>query len=133
MTAPDQTYLHALADHCVNLVARQFNRQLDWSPESLSALDEVCTNLLADGPLADERLDLWWQLIGAYTGEVVIRAYGGAWVEHEMSPGAPAISALGVAGFPFALAARVLDGEPHKSLASFARALPSIAERGHRD
>jgi hypothetical protein len=76
MSAPDRTHLHALADHCVNLVARQFNRQLDWSPESRSALDEVCTDLLADGPIADQAVDLWWQLIGAYTGEVVIRPTG---------------------------------------------------------
>ena len=34
-------------------------------------------------PLAGERRDLWWRLIGAYTGEVVIRAYGGEWLEHE--------------------------------------------------
>jgi hypothetical protein len=72
----------------------------------------------------------WWKLIGAYTGEVVIRAYGGEWVEHETSPGAPAVSALGVTGFPFGLAARILDGEPYKSLASFARTLPAIASAG---
>ncbi|MEH0936585.1 hypothetical protein [Micromonospora psammae] len=129
MSAPDPTYLHALADECVELVSRQFGRRLDWSPESLSTLDEVCVDLLADGPLADERLDLWWRLIGAYTGEVVIRAYGGEWVAHETSPGVPAVSALGLTGFPFGLAARVLDEEPYKSLASFVRALPTIAER----
>ena len=127
MDAPDTTFLHALADECVNLVSRQFDRTLDWSAESLTTLDEVCAALLAEGPLTDERRDLWWKLIGAYTGEVVIRAHGGAWVEHETSPGAPAVSALGVTGFPFGLAARILDGEPHKSLASFARALPAIA------
>ncbi|SCL54345.1 hypothetical protein [Micromonospora chersina] len=129
----DPTYLHALAGECVDLVSRQFGRRLDWSPESLSTLDEVCADLLADGPLAEERLDLWWRLIGAYTGEVVIRAYAGEWVEHETSPGAPAVSALGVTGFPFGLAARVLDGEPYKSLASFVRALPAIAERAAGD
>jgi hypothetical protein len=29
--------------------------------------------------------------------------------------------------FPFAVAAKVLDGEPYKTLASFVRALPAIA------
>ncbi|MFF4811931.1 hypothetical protein ACFY03_27355 [Micromonospora chersina] len=125
----DPTYLHALAGECVDLVSQRFGRRLDWSPESLSTLDEVCADLLADGPLTEERLDLWWRLVGAYTGEVVIRAYAGEWVEHETSPGAPAVAALGVTGFPFGLAARVLDGEPYKSLASFVRALPAIAER----
>lgn len=129
MSALDPTYLQALADECVDLVSRQFGRQLDWSPESLATLDEVCGDLLAEGPLVDERLDLWWRLIGAYTGEVVIRTYGGEWTEHETSPAVPTVSTLGVTGFPFGLAARVLDGEPYKSLASFARALPAIAER----
>jgi hypothetical protein len=124
--------LHALANECVDLVSRQFGRRLDWSPESLSTLDEVCVDLLVDGPLAIERRDLWWQLIGAYTGEVAIRAYGGEWVETETSPGAPAISVLGVTGFPFGFATRVLDGEPYKSLASFVRVLPTIAERALR-
>ncbi|MEU2613445.1 hypothetical protein ABZ570_17945 [Micromonospora sp. NPDC007271] len=133
MSAPEPTYLQTLADECVELVSRQFGRRLDWSPQSLSALDEVCADLLADGPLADERLDRWWQLIGAYTGEVAIRAYGGEWVEHHTSPGVPAVSALGVTGFPFGLAARVLAGEPYKSLASFVHALPAIAERTKRD
>ncbi|MEV4756730.1 hypothetical protein AB0J86_16665 [Micromonospora sp. NPDC049559] len=133
MSPPDATYLRALADECVDLVSRQFSRRLDWSPESLSTLDEICAELLADGPLVGERRDLWWQLIGAYTGEVTIRAHGGEWIEHERAPGVPAVSALGVTGFPFGLAARVLDGEPYKSLASFSRALPAIAERTSRD
>ncbi|MGK5739679.1 hypothetical protein [Micromonospora sp. URMC 103] len=132
MSAHDPTYLHALAEECVDLVSRQFGRRLDWSTESLSTLDEVCVDLLADGPLTDERLDLWWQLTGAYTGEVVVRAHGGAWVEHETSPGAPAVAVLGVTGFPFGLAARVLSGEPYKSFASFVRALPAISERAER-
>ncbi|MFC6023148.1 hypothetical protein ACFP2T_44235 [Plantactinospora solaniradicis] len=52
---------------------------------------------------------------------------------HETSPGTPAVSVLGVTGFPFGLAARVLDGEPYKSLASFVHVLPAIAERAKRD
>ncbi|MFG2103769.1 hypothetical protein ACGFJ5_24590 [Micromonospora echinaurantiaca] len=65
MSAPYPTYLHALAEECADLVFRQFGRRLDWSPESLSTLDEVCVDLLADGPLAEGQLDLWWRLIGA--------------------------------------------------------------------
>jgi hypothetical protein len=102
MSAPNPTYLHALANECVDLVFRQFGRQL------------------------------WWQLIGAYTGDVAIRVHGGEWVEHEGSRGAPAILALGVTGFPFGLAWRVLDGEPHNSLATFVRARPAIAENAER-
>jgi hypothetical protein len=121
--------LEPIATECVKLVAEQFGRSLDWSIESLTELDAVCVDLLADGPLGEKRLDLWWKLIGAYTGEVVIRAYDGQWIQHESSTGAPGISVLGVTGFPFNIANKILTGEEFKSLASFARALPVIAER----
>jgi hypothetical protein len=129
MTAVDQEGLRELAAQCMALVAADFGRHLDWSVASLSELDEVCAELLADGPLQGERLDLWWKLIGAYTGEVIVRAYDGQWITHEQAGGAYAVQALTVTGFPFALASRILTGEPYKSLASFARALPAIIER----
>lgn len=121
--------LEAIAAECVTLVSSQFGRSLDWSVESLVELDAVCAELLADGPLGEQRLELWWKLIGAYTGEVLIRAHRGRWVTDDSSTGAPAISVLGVTGFPFAIANKVLAGEEFKSLASFGRALPVIAER----
>jgi hypothetical protein len=131
MSPPDRAYLQGLATECVQLVFRQYHQRLDWSPESLSVLDEVCAELLADGPLDAGRLDLWWRLVGAYTGEVMIRTYAGEWTSHDNSP---AVSALGVIAFPFGLAARVLRGEPYKSLASHLRALPTVAEQGrHTD
>ena len=129
MTQPDAAALRHIADECVRLAAYQFHVSLDWSLESLAALDELCAILLADGPVTEPRLSLWWQLIGAYTGEVVIRAYDGSWITHPQAPGAYAISALGVTGFPFGTAHRILTGEPGKSLASFARALPVISGR----
>jgi hypothetical protein len=131
MTAPDPAYLQRLADECVALVARQYDRRLDWSAESLETLDELCAELLGGGPLGDERLELWWRLIGAYTGEVLVRTHSGQWTTHETSPRAPAVSALGVTAFPFALAARVLQGEPYKSLAALVRALPAVANQAN--
>jgi hypothetical protein len=128
----DAEVLHQLATECVTLVADQFGVTLDWSLDSLSALDVVCSRLLADGPLSGQRLDLWWKLIGCYAGEVVILAYGGSWVTHDQAPGAFAITSLGVTGFPFGLANRILTGEPFKSLASFARSLPAISARTQR-
>jgi hypothetical protein len=115
-----------VAAECADLVAADRGRVLDGSPASLEVLDDVCQGLVADGPLEGDRLDLWTVLVGAYTGEVVVRQYGGTWVTHD---GAPAISALGITGFPFGLAHRILTGEPFKSLASFARTLPAVAER----
>jgi hypothetical protein len=129
---PDPAAMRRIAGDCVKLVSEQFGRQLEWSMASLAQLDDVCAALLADGPLTGQRLDLWWKLVGAYTGEVVVRAYGGQWITDERQSGAPAIRALGITGFPFGTAQRVLSGEPGKSLASFARALPVIAEHSRQ-
>ncbi|MGA5298279.1 hypothetical protein ACPCHT_00040 [Nucisporomicrobium flavum] len=122
--------LRQFAEECVALVAQEYGRRLDWSPESLDELDGVCELLLAGGPLPDQRLDLWWKLIGAYAGEVFIRAHGGAWTTHDAAPGAYAVSAHGMTALPFNTAQRVLSGEPYKSLGSFVRAFPAILERG---
>ncbi|MDR2987511.1 MAG: hypothetical protein LBV34_22000 [Nocardiopsaceae bacterium] len=129
MTQPDSEALRRIAAECVQLSADQFGETLDWSLDSLVTLDGVCSRLLDDGPLTEPRLSLWWQLIGAYTGEVVLRTYGGSWIDHPQAQGAYAISTLGITGFPFAVANRILTGEPFKSLASFARAMPAISAR----
>jgi hypothetical protein len=131
--SPDPEAMRRVAAECVRLVGEQFGRQLDWSLASLAELDDICAALLVDGPLSGQRLNLWWTLIGAYTGEVVIRAYGGEWVSDERGPGAPAISALGITGFPFGTARRILTGEPYKSLASFRRALPAISDHSRQE
>lgn len=125
----DREGLVEIAEQCVGLVAEQFDERLDWTVKSLPRLDEVCARLLADGPLSEERLDLWWTLIGAYVGEVTIREYGGDWIEHEQAGGAYAIRVLGMTGFPFTTTARVLQGDDFKSLASFAHSVPAIAAR----
>jgi len=127
---PDPETMRRLAAECVNLVGEQFGRQLDWSIASLGELDAVCAELTADGPLAGQRFELWWQLLGAYTGEVTIRLYEGQWITDDER--GPAISALGITGFPFSTARRILSGEQFKSLASFARALPAIAEHSRQ-
>ena len=132
MAEAESEFLRQVAAECVALVAEQFGVSLDWSVDSLTALDTVCSHLLVEGPLTGPRLDLWWKLVGAYTGEVVIRAYDGSWVIHDEAPGAFAITALGITGFPFGLANRILTGEPLKCLASFAHALPAISARSQR-
>jgi len=121
--------LQSVAQECVRLVADAHGRDLDYSLESLTALDEVCERLLADGPLADQRLNLWSHLAGAYTGEVCLRAYGGEWIEHN---GENAISISGLTGFPFSTAYRLLGGEEGKSLAAFARGIPVVLEHSRK-
>ncbi len=131
MGSPDRVDLQLIAGECVNLVADNHGYKLDFSLDSLTVLDRVCEELLADGPLNEQRLNLWFKLVGAYTGEVCLRAYGGEWIEHE--DGAIAISISGLTGFPFSTAFRVLSGEEFKSLASFARGIPAIIEHSRKE
>jgi hypothetical protein len=123
----DPAGLRQVAAECVALVATEHGIRLDWSVDSLAELDDVCAALLADGPLGAERFELWWKLIGAYTGEVLLRTYGGSWTRTDGVPGSLAVSVIGIRALPFGIAARVLRGEPHKSLASFARGVPAVA------
>jgi hypothetical protein len=109
VNAPDSAGLRSAAADCVALVAAEYGTRLDWSVDSLAELDGVCASLLADGPLTDERLELWRKLIGAF-----------------------AVSVSGTTAFPFKVADRVLRGEPYKSLASFARALPVVVDNARR-
>src|SRR5450631_1355267 len=121
----DPDGLRSIAAECVPLVLTEYGLTLDWQLDSLQILDDVCQQLVASG-LSSERADLWWKLVGAYTGEVILAAYGGQWIEHDQAPGSYAVLVNGVTGFPFAVAGRILTGEPFKSLASFGRAFPHI-------
>lgn len=95
MTPPASTSLLRIAAQCVRAVADEFDRRLDWSLASLDELDAVCADLLADGSLDDDRLDLWWLLIGSYAGEVLVRHLEG----HDRSR-APAAAAADAQGLP---------------------------------
>jgi hypothetical protein len=118
--------LQAYADACVRLVAEQHGRLLTRDLASLEVLDEVCRELVAEGPLGGDRLEFWTALVGAYTGEVLVTAYDGVWVDHDDRWG---VTAFGVVGFPFVTARRLLGGETGKSLASMGRVLPAMVER----
>ncbi|MCT7661382.1 DUF6278 family protein [Mycobacterium deserti] len=52
-------------------------RRLDWTIESLAQVDELCDDFLADQPDA-EAIDQTALTMGAYLGEVLIRACDGA-------------------------------------------------------
>jgi hypothetical protein len=129
--SPDRAGLQGIATECATLVARQFGRHLDWSLASLDELDAVCADLLADGPLDARRLELWWKLTGAYTGEVLVRVYGGQRIMHEQAPGSFAVSVHGMTAFPFP----ITDKIPRRAVQeppSFARAPRSRCTRSGR-
>ncbi|MBO0867321.1 MAG: hypothetical protein J2P15_02035 [Micromonosporaceae bacterium] len=132
MDTLDPAGLYRVAADCVALISTEYGTRLDCSVESLATLDEVCATILADGPLSEQHRELWRELIGAYTGEVLLRTYGGQWVMSGNAPAALAVSVGGITAFPFAVADRVLRGEPYKSLASFARALPAVLDQAQR-
>jgi hypothetical protein len=132
MTDVDVDGMRRIAEECVSLVSTEFGQQLDWSLESLATADAVCGELLAGGPLNDARLELWWKLVGAYAGEVLIRAYDGRWIRDDQRD-AIGVSALGVTAFPFSTTLRLLRGDELKSLASLGRALPAIKDLPPRD
>lgn len=129
MATVDRSVLQDLAAQCVSVVEVEFDRTLDWTADSLSELDAVCRQLLSEENPSDERLDLWWRLVGAYTGEVVIRTYGGEWVATDDTGSGYAVSVLGITARPFAIADKILRGAPDKSLASFARVLPVVSKQ----
>jgi hypothetical protein len=129
VTIADADGLRSIAEECVSLSRDQFGARLDWSLESLAEVDRICEELLSEDPPSDKRRDLWWKLLGAYTGEVMVRSYGGRWVSHERARGAYAIEISEIIGFPFSTVSRVLDGEPFKSVASFGRVFPAIRDQ----
>ena len=121
--------LQFVADQCVTLVAQNFGKQLDFSVESLRELDDVCAELRSGGPLGEERHHLWWQLVGAYTGAVLVRQ-GWVWIAYDEAGGPFALSRDGNTAFPFGIADRVLQGEDFKTLASFGRVLATLQPDG---
>ncbi|MFD8480650.1 hypothetical protein [Kitasatospora sp. NPDC059673] len=122
------------AEQCVALVADNHRRRLDWTVASLAELDAVCAELNADGPLSDSRMAMWWSLVGAYTGEVMVRCYGGEWTDAGGDSAGHAVRVLGLTSFPFNTAYRVLSGEEGKSLASSVGMIPGISRhRGLSD
>ncbi|MFD8595757.1 hypothetical protein ACFV1L_12195 [Kitasatospora sp. NPDC059646] len=87
----------------------------------------MCAELIADGPLDDPRTGLWWRLVGACTGEVMVRCCGGEWADAGDDSDGPAVRAPGLTAFPFNTAHRVLLGEEGKSLPSSASLVAAIA------
>jgi hypothetical protein len=85
LTAPRSRRPAGIATEFAILVARQFSRHLDWSLASLDEFDAVCADLLADGPPAARRLELWRKLTGA-TPAKRVRVYGGQQIIPEQAP-----------------------------------------------
>lgn len=108
---------YALA--AVDLAQKQFKQQLDFTADSIDALDEVLVRI-CDNP--DSELEFEVKLWGSYLGEVLRRRYAGNW---EMTPypggvaSVPAVEVRGSRLFPMIKVYRRLTIGEEEDLRSF--------------
>jgi hypothetical protein len=68
-----------LAASCVRFVAAKYGVPLDFTPDTLSVVDQYIRDARADVTAKPQSLDLLQATIGAYVGEVLRRAHHGLW------------------------------------------------------
>lgn len=94
--------MRTIAEDAARLAAEQFGTPLDYSGESIAALEELLHALretfpqddaghLALGPGTQQQISVASSLFGAYLGEVLRRQFGGTWVV-EPAPDAPVVA-----------------------------------------
>jgi Domain of unknown function (DUF3806) len=97
--------MEAYAEDAVNAARTGFNTELDYSPESIKAVEELLGRLypavrrgwfrkLFRIGISDEQLDTLCKMFGAYIGEVVRRQQGGAWEVVQNDLGMESVIAL---------------------------------------
>ena len=108
-------YAHA----AVEVARSEFGQQLDFTADSINALDEILV-LLSESPEID--LDYESRLWGSYLGEVLRQRYAGTW-EMTLYPGAghaaPAVDVRGSRLFPLMKVYRRLTMGEEEDLHSF--------------
>ncbi len=108
-------YAHA----AVEVARSDFRQILDFSADSINALDEILV-LLSESPEID--LDYESRLWGSYLGEVLRQRYAGTW-EMTQYPGAehaaPAVDVRGSRLFPLMKVYRRLTAGEEEDLRSF--------------
>jgi len=72
---------------------REFHQKLDFTSESIDALDEILV-MVGESPELD--LDFEVRLWGSYLGEVLRRRYAGIWEMTQYPGGAVAVPAIEV-------------------------------------
>jgi len=92
--------MESFAQAAVDLARQEFNQSLDYSSDSVDALDEI---LVLVGETPEHDLDFEVRLWGSYLGEILRRRYTGTW---EMTPypggtvSVPAVEVRGSRLFP---------------------------------
>jgi len=77
--APPPPVVAELAAACVRFVAAKYGVMLDFTPETLSLVDQWVRDARGEIVAKPQTLDLAQGAAGAYLGEVVRRAFGGSW------------------------------------------------------
>ena len=113
------TMMESYARAATEQARREFQRDLDFSADSIDVLDEVLV-LVSESPELD--LDFEVRLWGSYLGEVLRRRYAGGWEMTQYPGGAVAVPAVDVRGsrlFPLLKVYRRLTSGEEDDLRAF--------------
>ena len=114
-----ETMMQGYAQAAVDQARLQFRRKLDFSSESIDALDDILV-LVGESPELD--IDFEVRLWGSYFGEVLRRRYAGNWEMTRYPGGEMAVPAVEVRGsrlFPLMKVYRRLTEGEEEDLHSF--------------
>jgi len=110
--------MEGYAQAAAELARTEFQRELDFSSESVEVLDEILV-VVSESPEKD--LDFEVRLWGSYLGEVLRRRYVGGWEMTQYPGGTVAVPAVDVRGsrlFPLMKVYRRLRAGKEEELAS---------------
>ena len=111
--------MEGYARAAAELASGEFHQMLDFSAESIDALDEILV-LVGESPERD--LDFEVRLWGSYLGEVLRRRYAGTWEMTQYPGGVAAVPAVEVRGsrlFPLMKVYRRLTEGAEEDLRAF--------------
>ena len=111
--------MEGYAQGAVELAQKDFRRELDFSADSIDALDDI---LVVVGESPERDLDFEVRLWGSYLGEVLRRRYAGGWEMTQYPGGTVAVPAVDVRGsrlFPLMKVYRRLTVGEEEDLRSF--------------
>ncbi len=111
--------MEGYARAAAELGASEFHQKLDFTSESIDALDEILV-VVAESP--ELELEFEVRLWGSYLGEVLRRRYAGTWEMTQYPGGMVAVPAIEVRGsrlFPLMKVYRRLTAGDEEDLRSF--------------
>jgi hypothetical protein len=111
--------MEGYAQAAVELARKEFKQDLDFSADSVDALDDI---LVVVGESPERDVDFEVRLWGSYLGEVLRRRYAGGWEMTQYPGGTVAVPAVDVRGsrlFPLMKVYRRLTVGEEEDLRSF--------------